>query len=277
MSAVVVAVVLGTGIVHAIWNAIAKSLQDKFASFALLNIGVALVCWVAWPFIGLPSSRAFAYLLAATLCHVSYELLLLGAYRRSDFSQSYPTARGIAPLLVSIGGLVFANEHLSVRGLLGVIGVVVGIIALTARRGAMSSLGGTYWALACGAAIAVYSVVDGLGVRAAHSTPRYAVTLFVLQSSVWLIGVVARRPRGWWPGRRSATLGVLGGALSVIGYSAVLWAQLRAPLGVVSALRETGVLWAALIGVLVFREGRLRRIMLPAALVALGIALLSLD
>jgi drug/metabolite transporter (DMT)-like permease len=276
VSAVVVVVVLGTGVVHAIWNAIAKSLQDKFASFALLNLGVALVCWVAWPFIGLPAAPAIPYLLGATVCHVSYELLLLGAYRRSDFSQSYPTARGIAPLLVSIGALVFANEHLSARGLMGVVGIVIGIVGLTARRGALSNLGGTYWALACGAAIAAYSVVDGLGVRVAHSTPRYAVTLFVLQSSVWLIGVVARRPRGWWPGGRSATLGVLGGALSVAGYAAVLWAQLRAPLGVVSALRETGVLWAALIGVLVFREGRLRRIMVPAVLVALGIALLSL-
>ncbi len=277
MSTTVIVFVLGTGVVHAVWNAIAKGLHDKFASFALLNIGVAIVCWVAWPFVGLPTTKALPYVIAATLCHVGYELLLLGAYRRSDFSQSYPIARGIAPLLVSGGGLVFAGEHLSTRGLLGVIGIVIGIVALTARRGAMASFQGTYWALACGASIAAYSVIDGLGVRASQNTLRYAVTLFVLQSSVWLIGVVARRPRGWWPGPRRASLGVLGGVLSVVGYAAVLWAQLRAPLGVVSALRETGVLWAALIGVLVFREGRLRRIMAPAALVALGIALLSLD
>ncbi|MHB1088161.1 MAG: EamA family transporter [Acidimicrobiales bacterium] len=277
MSTTVVVVVLGTGVVHAFWNAIAKSLHDKFASFALLNIGVALVCWVAWPFVGLPAATAIPYVLAATVLHVGYELLLLGAYRRSDFSQSYPTARGIAPLLVSCGGFVFAGERLSARGLLGIIGIVAGIVALTVGRGAMSRRVGTYWALACGASIAAYSVVDGLGVRAAHNTLRYAVTLFVLQSSVWLIGVVARRPRGWWPGARRASLGALGGVLSVAGYGAVLWAQLRAPLGVVSALRETGVVWAALIGVLVFREGRLRRIMIPAVLVAIGIALLSLD
>jgi len=276
VSTAVIFVVLGTGIVHAVWNAIAKSLHDKFASFALLNLGVALVCWVAWPFVGLPAAKAIPYIASAVVCHVGYELLLMGAYRRSDFSQSYPIARGIAPLLVSMGGLVFASEHLGLRGFVGVVGIVVGIISLTARRGGMANLHGVYWALACGAAIAAYSVVDGLGVRAAHNTLRYAVTLFVLQSSVWLIGVAVRRPRGWWPGARTATIGMLGGVLSVLGYGAVLWAQLRAPLGIVSALRETGVLWAALIGVLVFREGRLRRILLPAALVALGIALLSL-
>ncbi len=276
MSTAVIFVVLGTGMVHAAWNAIAKSLHDKFASFALLNLGVAIVSWAAWPFVGLPASKALPYIASAVVCHVGYELLLMGAYRRSDFSQSYPIARGIAPLLVSIGGLIFASEHLGLRGFVGIVAVVVGIISLTARRGALANLYGVYWALACGAAIAAYSVVDGLGVRAAHNTLRYAVTLFVLQSSVWLIGVAVRRPRGWWPGTRTATIGMLGGVLSILGYGAVLWAQLRAPLGIVSALRETGVLWAALIGVLVFREGRLRRILLPAALVALGIALLSL-
>lgn len=276
MSTTVIIVVLGAGLVHAVWNAIAKSLHDKFASFALLNFGVAVVCWVAWPFVGLPAVRAFPYVIGSMVCHVGYELLLMGAYRRSDFSQSYPIARGIAPLLVSMGGLMFASEHLSLGGFLGVLGVVVGIISLTARRGGMSNLQGVYWALASGASIAVYSVVDGLGVRAAHNMLRYAVTLFVLQSSVWLIGVAVRRPRGWWPGARTVTIGMLGGVLSIIGYGAVLWAQLRAPLGVVSALRETGVLWAALIGVLIFREGRLRRVLFPAALVALGIALLSL-
>lgn len=276
MSTAVVFVVLGAGLVHAVWNAMAKSLHDQFASFALLNLGVAIVCWVGWPFVGLPGSDAFPYLVASVGCHVGYELFLMGAYRRADFSQSYPIARGIAPLLVSVAGLVFANEHLSAQGILGIVTIVIGITALAARRGGLGQLHGIAWALATGVAIAVYTVVDGLGVRASHNALRYGVTLFALQSSVWLIGVVARHHRGWWPGTRKAAIGMSGGVLSMAGYLAVLWAQLRAPLGVVSALRETGVLWAALIGAIVFREGRVRRIVLPAGLVVVGIALLSL-
>jgi multidrug transporter EmrE-like cation transporter len=134
MSTTVVLVVLGAGLVHAMWNAMAKSLHDQFVSFALLNLGVASVCWIAWPFIGLPRSGALVYLFSSIACHVGYELFLMGAYRRTDFSQSYPIARGIAPLLVSVAGLVFANEHLSARGLLGIVGVVVGIIALAAQE-----------------------------------------------------------------------------------------------------------------------------------------------
>jgi drug/metabolite transporter (DMT)-like permease len=277
MNFTVVLVVLGAGLVHALWNAMAKSLHDQFASFALLNMGVALVCWISWPFVGVVKSAALVYVFFSVLCHVGYELFLMGAYRRTDFSQSYPIARGMAPLLVSIGGLIFANEHLSAQGLFGVIVIVVGIVSLAYRRGGgVGHAQGVMWALATGVAIAVYTVIDGLGVRASGDAFRYALTLFSLQSALWLIGVVARQPRGWWPGSRRATIGMGGGLLSMIGYIAVLWAQLRAPLGVVSALRETGVLWAALIGVLLFREGRLRRVLAPAFLVVGGIALLSL-
>ncbi|MFZ1062461.1 MAG: DMT family transporter [Acidimicrobiales bacterium] len=277
MNLTVVLVVLGAGLVHALWNAMAKSLHDQFASFALLNLGVALVCWCTWPFVGLPKSKAVVYLAFSVLCHVGYELFLMGAYRRSDFSQSYPIARGIAPLLVSLAGLIFAGEHLSARGLAGVVAIVVGITALALRRSrALGHRQGVYWALATGAAIATYTVVDGLGVRASDDALRYALTLFSLQSTVWLVGVVARQRRGWWPGARRAAVGMAGGVLSMVGYVAVLWAQIRAPLGVVSALRETGVLWAALIGVFVFREGRARRLVLPAIVVAGGIALVSL-
>ena len=118
--------------------------------------------------------------------------------------------------------------------------------------------------------------MTAIGARASANALRYAMTLFALQSAVWLLGVVLRQPRGWWPGARRASIGMTGGVLSMVGYIAVLWAQIRAPLGVVSALRETGVLWAALIGVFIFREGRVRRVVVPAALVVGGIALLSL-
>ena len=277
MNSTVVLAVLGAGLVHAVWNAIAKSIHDQFISFALLNLGVTIICWIAWPFIGLPRSASFVYLAFSVVCHVGYELFLMGAYRRADFSQSYPVARGIAPLLVSIAGLVFANEHLGWRGVIGILGIAIGIVSLSARkRGGVSQVNAVAWALATGVAIAVYTVVDGLGVRSSHDAIRYATMLFALQSTLWLIGVVSRRKRSWWPGTHVALIGMSGGLLSMLGYVIVLWAQLRAPLGVVSALRETGVLWAALIGAVIFHEGRIRRIVAPAALVTVGIALLSL-
>jgi drug/metabolite transporter (DMT)-like permease len=271
----VVLVVLAAGLLHAVWNAMTKSLHDQYASFALLNLGIAITSIVMLPFVGLPRTACLAYLFSSTFCHLGYEVFLMGAYRRTDFSESYTIARGIAPLLVSVAGFVFANEHLSARGLIGIVVIVVGIVSLVLRRGRATTLGlGVVWALATGAAIAVYTVVDGLGVRVSHDSFQYGALLFALQSCLWLVVVFSRRQE-WWPSSRKVVIGVSSGVISMGAYLTVLWAQVRAPLGVVSALRETGVLWAAVIGALVFREGRLRRVIVPALLVVAGIALLS--
>jgi drug/metabolite transporter (DMT)-like permease len=277
VSLVVVFLVLFAGLVHAVWNAMAKGISSQSTSFALMNVGTAVVSWIALPFIGLPRADAWPFVLASTACHLGYQLFLMGSYERANFSRAYPIARGVAPLLVSIGGLAFASEHLDAEAILGVFFVVVGVISLAyVRNSSRLDRVGIYWALATGAAIAVYTVVDGLGVRRSHDTLRYAVALFVLQSTIWLMAVVIRRGWRWTDDRATIRIGLLAGLMSLVAYTIVLYAQTRAPLGVVSALRETGVVWAAAIGVVFFREGKARAIMVPALIVVAGIALLSL-
>jgi drug/metabolite transporter (DMT)-like permease len=269
--------VLLAGLIHAVWNAMAKGIASQSTSFALMNVGIALVSWIALPLIGLPRAAAWPFLLASTACHIGYQLFLMGSYERANFSRAYPIARGVAPLLVSIGGLVFASEHLDARGILGISFIVVGVVSLAyVRNSTKLDRTGIYWALATGAAIAVYTVVDGLGVRRSHDTLRYAMALFLLQSSLWLIAVVVRRGWRWTDNRSTIKIGLLAGLMSLVAYTVVLYAQTRAPLGVVSALRETGVVWAAAIGVVFFKEGKARAIMMPALVVVAGIALLSL-
>jgi drug/metabolite transporter (DMT)-like permease len=277
VSLAIVFLVLLAGLIHALWNAMAKGIASQSTSFALMNVGIAVVSWIALPLIGVPRAAAWPFVLASSACHIGYELFLMGSYRRANFSRAYPIARGVAPLLVSIGGLVFASEHLDDRGILGIFLIVVGVVSLAyVRNSSKLDRTGIYWALATGAAIAVYTVVDGLGVRRSHDTLRYAVVLFLLQSSLWVIAVVLRRGWRWTPDRTTITIGLSAGLMSLVAYTVVLYAQTRAPLGVVSALRETGVLWAAAIGVVFFKEGRARAIMLPAVIVVVGIALLSL-
>jgi drug/metabolite transporter (DMT)-like permease len=277
VSLAIVFLVLLAGLVHAIWNAMAKGIASQSTSFALMNVATAVVSWIAVPFIGLPRAAAWPFVLASTACHLGYELFLMGSYERANFSRAYPIARGAAPLLVSLGGLVFASEHLDAEGILGVFFVVVGVISLAyVRNSSRLDRVGIYWALATGAAIAVYTVVDGIGVRRSHDTLRYAVVLFLLQSTLWLIAVVIRRGWRWTDDRTTIRIGLLAGLMSLVAYTVVLYAQTRAPLGVVSALRETGVVWAAAIGVVFFKEGKARSIMVPALVVVAGIALLSL-
>jgi drug/metabolite transporter (DMT)-like permease len=276
VSLTIVVVVLVAGLVHAVWNALVKSIPSQATSFALVNLGVALTCWFAVPFVGLPRAQAWPYLVGSVGCHIGYELFLMGSYQRADFSRAYPIARGTAPLLVSLAGLVFASERVGLAGAGGILLVVIGVMSLSyVRNSTKLDRTGAHWALATGVAIAVYTVVDGFGVRASHNTLRYSATLFVIQSTLWILAVVLRR--GWRVSASRSILvtGVGAGVLSMVAYTAVLYAQTRAPLGIVSALRETGVVWAALIGIVVFREGRARTLLMPALLVAVGVALMS--
>ncbi len=276
MSLVVVVVVLAAGLVHAVWNALVKSIPSQATSFAFVNLGVALTCWTAVPFVGLPRAQAWPYLIGSVGCHIGYELFLMGSYQRSDFARAYPIARGTAPLLVSLGGLVFASEHVSLAGVGGILLVVIGVMSLSyVKHSTKLDRTGAYWALTTGVAIAVYTVVDGLGVRASHNTLRYAATLFVIQSTLWILAVALRRGWRFSASRSTVVTGVAAGVLSMVAYTAVLYAQTRASLGIVSALRETGVVWAAMIGIVVFKEGRARTLLTPALLVGAGIALMS--
>jgi drug/metabolite transporter (DMT)-like permease len=276
VSLTIVLLVLLAGLIHAVWNALAKGITSQTTSFALMNLGIAVASWSALPFIGVPRAQVWPFVLASVACHIAYELFLMGSYQRANFSRAYPIARGIAPLLVSLGGLVLASERIGLKGLAGIVFIVIGVISLSyVRNSTKLDRVGVYWALATGVAIAVYTVVDGLGVRRSHDTLRYAVALFALQSTIWVVAVVVRR--GWkWNDRPSTiSIGIAAGLMSLVAYTIVLYAQTKAPLGIVSALRETGVVWAAAIGVVIFKEGRVRAIMAPAVAVVIGIALLS--
>ena len=277
MSVAIILLVLLAGLLHAVWNALVKGVATQTTMFAIMDLSFVVVCWVALPFIGVPARGAWPFLVASVACHLGYQLFLLGSYQRASFSRAYPVARGAAPLLVTLGGLVFANEHIGLGATCGIILVVAGVISLSWLKGATSlDRLGIYWAIATGVAIAVYTVVDGLGVRRSHGALRYAVVLFVAQSSIWLAAVVWRRGWGWLRGARTIGAGLVAGVLSLVAYTIVLFAQTRAPLGAVSALRETGVVWAAVIGIVVFKEGRVKTLLIPAVVVAGGIALLSL-
>jgi len=277
VSLTIVLLVLLAGLIHAVWNALAKGITSQTTSFALMNLGIAVTSWSALPFIGVPRAQAWPFVLASVACHIGYELFLMGSYQRANFSRAYPIARGVAPLLVSLGGLVLASERIGLKGLAGIIFIVIGVISLSyVRNSTTLDRVGVYWALATGVAIAVYTVVDGLGVRRSHDPLRYAVALFALQSTMWVVAVVVRRGWKWNDKPSTISIGITAGLMSLVAYTIVLYAQTKAPLGIVSALRETGVVWAAAIGVVIFKEGRARAIMAPAVAVVIGIALLSL-
>jgi drug/metabolite transporter (DMT)-like permease len=272
----VTAAVLVAGFLHALWNAMAKSFTDQWTSFTLINVGVTMPCLVIAPLVGAPVAAAWPYLAAAVVCHLLYELFLMSAYRHGALSRTYPIARGVAPMLVALGGLIFASEHVGVVAFFGIVLVVVGISSLAWQGRGHSSSREILWSLATGVAIATYTVIDGLGVRASHHPISYTAALFAMQGSLFLVGAFARRPGKFNISSAKVALGVSAGVISLVGYGIVLWAQTKAPLGVVSALRETGVLWAAVLGIYFFHERGGWRVVTAGAVVMLGVGAIAL-
>ena len=279
-SLAVSAAVLGSGVLHATWNALAKSVKDHLVGFVALNVAAGAMCLLVVPFVAAPDRRAWPYLALSVVVHVAYQALLLQSYRVGDFNQVYPIARGTAPLLVALLAVPLADERLGALQLAGVVAIATGLISLAQvrewLRPGLRPPPALAFAFATGVLITAYSLVDGLGVRRADSTLGYAAWLVLIESvSIPVFALVrerARVRRAWSASWRRAGLG---GVLSVTAYAIVLWAQTRGALAAVTALRETGVIVAAVIGTVVFHEHFGRRRVVAAVLVATGVVLLN--
>ncbi len=271
----VIAVVVLSLFLHASWNTLAKAIKDKVVAFGLIAATEAACGGVVLAVARAPSGAAWAFLVASVGVHVVYDVALMNSYRFGDLAQTYPLARGLAPLLVAAGAFIGSGEAPTARQLLGlavVCGGLVGLVKLGGGGGSDRRAIG--FALLTGVAIALYTVVDGLGARRSGSPLGYGAALFLLQGVAFLAVLALARGRSiprrmdgrWW-------LGCVGGLLSVSAYMMVLWAQTRAALVSVSALRETGVVVAAILGTVFLHEGHGRGRVAAAAVVAVGVAL----
>lgn len=275
MSLGVIALVLCAALLHASWNALLKSSGDRLASLTIMTIGAGIGAIPLVLLLPLPLAASWPYILLSAILHTGYNLFLIRAYRIGDFGQSYPIARGSSPMLVSIGAALFVGEQMSIYTWLGVALVSMGIISLAHVKD-RRHLAGPLAAFTTGAFIAAYTVTDGIGARAAGNALAYSGWLFVLDSFplalifMWLhrrLPMAAERNQNW--------LSLAGGAMSLLAYAIVIWAVTLAPMGTVSALRETSVLFAALIGAIFLGERLTLRRIFACCVIALGAIVLG--
>jgi drug/metabolite transporter (DMT)-like permease len=275
LSLTVTLAVLAAAVTHAVWNAIAHGIKDQTLAFALIGVGGAAVSVPLVIVAALPRSASWPYLLASVGIHVFYNLLLMQCYRLGEFSQVYPLARGVSPLVVTVLAAAFVHEHLAPVQIGGVAVVSAGL-AFLVFGGRRPGRGAFLAAVGTGLTIAAYTTVDGVGVRASASPVGYIGWLILLQSlCVPLFAVVRRRDVLLKQPRRILLSGLLAGALSVLAYGLVLWAQTKGALAPIAALRETSVIFGAIIGTLVFHEPFGRSRIIATVLVVAGIVLLN--
>jgi drug/metabolite transporter (DMT)-like permease len=273
--------VLFAALCHAGWNALIKVGLDPLSTTTLISIGSGAVALVLLPLVGVPAWAAWPWLIASVVIHLFYFASLIESYRTGDLGQVYPIARGSAPLMTATVTTLFVGEKLSLIGWGGIVALVAGVFLLSAHGGrdlVKIDRRAVGFALITAFTICTYSVVDGIGGRLAGDPNAYSLWLFVGIAIVMLPYALYRDGRDVIPAMQTYwRRGFAGGALQVLSYGIAIWAMTVAPIAIVATLRETSVLFGAVIAVIVLKEP-LRAVRIAAALlIVCGLVLIRLQ
>jgi len=266
---------------HAGWNALIKVGLDPLSTTTLISVGSGIVALAFSPFVGVPAWAAWPWLAASIVIHLVYFASLIESYRTGDLGQVYPIARGSAPLMTAAVTSIFVGEKLSALGWAGIAALVGGVLLLSARGArhlAEIDRRAIGFALFTALTICAYSVVDGIGARLSANPNGYSVWLFVGIAVVMVPYALYRDGRDVIPAMQRFWLrGFAGGALQALSYGIAIWAMTVAPIAIVATLRETSVLFGAVIAVVVLKEP-LRAVRIVAAcLIVCGLVLIRVQ
>ena len=280
MEPIAIILILSAAVMHAVWNAFVKMDGDRLMTMAVVISTTGLLAPLLLLTGPPPALESWPYIVLSVLLNNAYFLFLIEAYRFGDLSQVYPIARGSAPLLVTVGAALFANEQLSIAGLAGVFIISAGTISLVWGSGLRMSAEkrSIIFALLTGLMIASYTIIDGIGVRLSGNPASYIGWLFILSPlPIASIAMLRRRGDAIVYIRKNWKLAVLGGGLNLGSYGLSIWALNLAAMAHVSAMRETSVIIAALIGTQLLGESFGKRRILAAMVVAIGVVLITLS
>ena len=266
--------VLGAALLHATWNVLVKSGADKELETINIAVGSGLVALIAAPFLPAPAPASWPWVAGSAVVHILYFIFLAGAYRWGELSYTYPVMRGGGPMIVALVGAAALGEVLPLYATLGIVLICAGIFGFAAGRHDRRA---TAFALGNAVVIAAYTLIDGQGARLSAAPLSYTLWFFAANGVVILAYGWLRR------GRAVATYfratwkrAIVGGGCAVAAYGIALWAMTRAPIAIVAVLRETSVIFAAVIASFVLHEKFTRRRLAATGAVVLGLVALKL-
>ena len=285
MNGFVFSSILLAALMHAGWNILLKSGSDKTLEIAIANFMAAILSLFLLFHYGLPEQKSYLFIFLSLALHLVYFFLVASAYRFGDLNLTYPIMRGLAPILTLLFGFVFLNEHISTGVTIGIFLVSAGVILLGLRitNSSENHTKALIFALTNSLVIALYTLVDGYGVRLNSNAWSYVGLLMFLHGCVFLTLVIwQRRHQGLLFGSLSYLktrwpYPLIGGGCIIGSYSIALWAMTQVPISLVAALRETSVLFAFLFGVLYLKESLYPQRILGILGVCLGLICIRMN
>lgn len=251
------AIVLCAAALHASWHALIRASAQKFQDTVLIVLGAGVWTVFLLPLVPIPAVESWPYLAASVLIHVAYFSLVAVSYRNGELSFVYPLMRGSAPALSAVAAAILINESPSLGGWIGILLISCGVLVLAGDSWRSSTLRAapTMFALTNACVIVIYTLVDGQGARLSGYAFSYTGWMFLLTAPLLLAISAVGQGRailqsihlGW-------CRGLLGGACTLTSYGLALWAMTHAPIALVAALRETSVVFAAVIAAYFLKE-----------------------
>ena len=249
--------VLFSAILHAIWNSMASKYKNKNVSIPAIVYGHVPACIVAVIILPMPSVESFPYIILSALIHQGYQNFLLTAYQTGKFTTVYPVARGFGPLVATVISVIFLGVYLKVFTLLSILLISAGVIFIGLfSKSVLKNNKILYTSLTTGVFIGIYSVIDGHGARISMSAISYMSWVFIFSALFFPIVLKFRKQKNIL--RKTLTEGKfifwVGGFFSYIAYVITVWAFTKAPIPMVSALRESSIIFAIFIGYFYLKE-----------------------
>jgi len=249
--------VIAAALLHALWNAVIKSGHDKHLGMTAIVVGHAPIAVVIALIVPIPAPASWPYLAVAIVLHFGYQIFLATSYRIGDLTQVYPIARGTGPMLVAVISVAALGVTLSTAELIAIAMIAIGVMSLSLVRQAdgLRNRRAALLAFTTGCFIAGYSLVDGLGAREAGTALGFYAWLSLFNAPLFALTMATIKPGVL---RRihidALPAFLIGGTASFTAYSLVIWAFTQAPIALVTALRETSIIFALLIGVFFLKE-----------------------
>jgi drug/metabolite transporter (DMT)-like permease len=271
--------VLAAAAMHSGWNAVVKGSGDPFVSVTHVTLFYGAIAALLLPLVHMPTGPVWPWLAASAVLHTLYRFMLAGAYRTGDMVQVYPIMRGGAPMMTAVGTALLIGEVISGTGFVAVSLLSAGVFLMSLKGGRVGAPGGRAVAFALGSAVCTcgYTIVDGWGARLNGSGPGFALWMFVVNATVMQAVALAWRGHAVYAGLTRKWKSALGGGIMSMGsYFIAIWAMTKAPIALVAALRETSVLFGALIALVMLKEPFTGWRLVASALVLIGMALLRL-
>ena len=278
MNLVVFLVVVLSALLHASWNTLVKKGEDKTATMGAIVIGQIPLAILVLPFVSLPTAESLPYLLISIFLHLGYNVFLIQAYKRGDLTHVYPIARGFAPLLITFFSILVLGVSLKQTEILAVSLIGFGVISLGPLKKGVERQhrNATIFAMLTGLFIAAYSLVDGVGARLAKSFLGFYSLVTISSGLIMLAFLVVSSSSSLktiYTSQRRTFL--IGGTASFVAYSTVIWAFTKAPIALVTALREVSIIFALLFGIIFLKEKLTRSKVYATLMTVTGIILLK--